>query len=310
MNKGIELSLMNENNHKDNLPGISVIVPVYNAAGCIAGLIESLLGQDYPKELIEIIIVDNNSDDQTKEIVKQYPVILLEENEIQSSYAARTKGIKYAHNDILAFTDSDCKALKNWITEGVKTLESSNADIVGGKVEFVFSNNKTAAEMYDSIIHMQTELNTKNNSAPTANLFTRVSLFDKIGMFQTVKSGGDFLWTSLAVSKGCLLSYCSEAIVQHPTRKLKELLKKRFRTALGSVSYWRQTGMSRWQIAMMAIRKFLPRRLCYIRKAIERSGSENMKKKLISIFWVAWLCNIVSASATLISMLRASSKKN
>jgi glycosyltransferase AglE len=294
---------MNENNHKDNLPGISVIVPVYNANSGIGGLIESLLEQDYPRELIEIIIVDNNSADQTREIVKQYPVILLEENEIQSSYAARNKGIKYAHNDILAFTDSDCKALKNWIAEGVRALENSNADIVGGKVEFVFSNSKTAAEMYDSIIHMQTELNIKNDYAPTANLFTRTSLFDKIGMFAEVKSGGDAQWTSLAVSKGCVLSYCDKAVVQHPTRKLKELLKKRFRTGLGTVSYWRQTGMSRWQIAMITIRKFLPRRPCYIRKAIERTGRGDMEKKLISIFWVAWLCNIVSALATLISML-------
>ena len=125
---------MNENNRNNNLPGISIIVPVYNAQSCIAGLVESLLGQNHPEKLTEIIIVDNNSTDQTKEIIKQYPVILLEENEIQSSYAARNKGIRCAHGEILAFIDADCIAAENWIAEGVMALENGDGDIVGGKV--------------------------------------------------------------------------------------------------------------------------------------------------------------------------------
>ncbi|MCK4734616.1 MAG: glycosyltransferase [Methanophagales archaeon] len=154
------------------LPTVSVIVPAYNAEKNIATLIESLLDLDYPKELLEIIIVDNNSNDKTKEIVKRYPVRLLEEKNIQSSYAARNKGIRNAKSEILAFIDSDCVATLQWVKEGVKVLVSESADLVGGKVECIYSEHKMAAELYDSITYMQIESDIKDgNIAKTANLF-------------------------------------------------------------------------------------------------------------------------------------------
>lgn len=57
----------------------SVIVPVYSAEKSIVKLIKSLSNLDYPKELLEIIIVNNNSIDRTREMAKRFPVILLEE---------------------------------------------------------------------------------------------------------------------------------------------------------------------------------------------------------------------------------------
>jgi len=53
-------------------PFVSVIVPVYNGEKTIAECVKSLLSQDYPKDRYEIIIVDNNSKDQTAEIIKKY----------------------------------------------------------------------------------------------------------------------------------------------------------------------------------------------------------------------------------------------
>ena len=99
-----------------NLPLISVIVPVYNSSGCIAELIGSLLDQDYPKELYEVIVVDNNSSDDTVSIIEKHPfVTLLRETETQSSYAARNTGIKAANHALLAFTDADCVATEQWL---------------------------------------------------------------------------------------------------------------------------------------------------------------------------------------------------
>ncbi|KAF5437563.1 Glycosyltransferase involved in cell wall bisynthesis [Candidatus Methanophagaceae archaeon] len=148
----------------DSLPAVSIIVPAYNAEKDIATLIESLLHLDYPKELLEIIIVDNNSTDRTKEIVNRYSVKLLEENTIQSSYAARNKGIRNAKNKIMAFTDSDCVATPQWVKKGVKALVSESADLVGGRVKFFYSERRTAAELYDSITNMQIKLNIKDRN--------------------------------------------------------------------------------------------------------------------------------------------------
>lgn len=279
---------------------------MYNAEKDIATLIESLLAQDYPKELFEIILVDNNSNDRTKEIIKQYHVKLLEEKKIQSSYAARNKGIQNTKSEILAFIDSDCIANPQWVREGVKTLVSKSADLVGGNVEFFYSENRTAAERYDSMTNMQIEANIKERMvAKTANLFVRSRLFDKIGMFpDNVKSGGDVQWTSRATINGFLLIYASRAIVKHPARSLKALLKKQYRVGKGQPQIWISEKRSIRDIIYTIFRSFLPRRLCFIKKDIHQKGPKEMNNKVFSIWFVSYLCSISLGLGNLISIFK------
>ncbi|MHA1342119.1 MAG: glycosyltransferase, partial [Promethearchaeota archaeon] len=222
-------------NKQKKFKKVSIIIPVYNSNYYINKLLNSLLNLDYPKNDYEIIVIDNNSSDQTKELVKQYPVKLLEENNIQSSYAARNRGIKNAQYDILAFIDADCIASKAWLKEGIETIVNEEADLVGGQVEFYFSKEKTASELYDSITNMQVEDNIKERGvAKTANLFAKKDIFNKIGLFpEDVQSGGDVQWTARATSKGFKLLYNSKAIVLHPARKFKEIIKKQYRVGKG-----------------------------------------------------------------------------
>lgn len=96
-------------------PFVSIIVPVYNGRRTIDALLTSLLALDYPADRHEILIVDNKSTDDTRERIQRYPVTLLEETEIQSSYAARNRGIEAAKGEILAFTDADCVVEPTWL---------------------------------------------------------------------------------------------------------------------------------------------------------------------------------------------------
>jgi len=97
-------------------PFVSVIVPVYNAEAMIGDCIESLLAQDYPDERYEIIIVDNDSTDDTAEVIKSYPVKYVLEDEIHTSYAARNTGARHARGEALAFCDADQVATESWLT--------------------------------------------------------------------------------------------------------------------------------------------------------------------------------------------------
>jgi glycosyltransferase AglE len=221
-----------------SLSPVSVIVPVRNGKKTIEKLIGALLAQDYPKNIIQIIIVDNGSQDCTREIVKRYAVILTEENKIYSSYAARNKGLSLAQGEIIAFTDADCIPEKNWISEGVRALEEESADMAGGRINFIFSARKSAAEYFDSTRFMNNERYIKNKQgAVTANLFVRVSVFNQVGLFPEVQSGGDAQWTSKALKDGFSLVYAPLAIVHHPARKLPEMLKK----------YWRVSSISGYE---------------------------------------------------------------
>jgi len=289
-----------------NSPTVSVIVPAYNAEKDIANLIESLLDLDYPKELLEIIIIDNNSNDRTKEILKRYPVKLLEEKNIQSSYAARNKGVQNAKNEIIAFIDSDCVATPQWVKEGVKVLVSESAGLVGGKVEFIYSKHKTSAELYDSITHMQIESNIKDgNIAKTANLFAKSYLFDKIGMFPDwVTSGGDVQWTAKATRNGFSLIYAPKAVVKHPARSLKALLKKQYRVGRGLTHIWISERRSLLKITYSVFRLFLPPRLSSIKKMVYQRGTREMNKKVLSMWCVSCLCNLSMGLGTLMSPIK------
>jgi len=212
-------------------PSVSIIVPVFNDEKNIGKLIESLLELEYPKKLLEIIIIDNGSKDRTKEIVRQYSAItLLEENTIQSSYAARNRGIKHSINEILAFTDSDCIVDSQWIKNAISCINNKKVDLIAGSVVFLKNSNLNLFEIYDSHMYLQQEYNASVGASTTANLVVKSNLFDSLGLFLSVKSGADVRWTSRAVSKGFKLAYCKRAKVFHPTRKrLKEVLKKEIR---------------------------------------------------------------------------------
>ncbi|MFW6194338.1 MAG: glycosyltransferase [Halobacteriota archaeon] len=286
-----------------NLPTVSVIVPAYNAENNIANLIESLLDLDYPQELLELIMVDNNSTDRTKEIIKKYPVKLLEENSIQSSYAARNKGIKHARGEIIAFTDSDCIATKQWVREGVNALVSENADLVAGKVEFIFSKKKTAAEFFDSITNLQTESYVKEGFATTANLFVSSSVFRKIGVFpEKTKSGGDTQWTLRATKNGYSLIYAPKAIVKHPARPLMLLFKKKYRVGKGLPHIWLEEGKEFWNLSF-TLKRFIPPRFSTVKRNKYSRLPENTDKSFFSIWLISYFCDISTGLGVLASYL-------
>ena len=217
---------------------VSIIVPAYNAEKTIKQLLVSIQELHYPRDLIEVIVVDNNSTDSTKSIVKQYSVTLLEENEIQSSYAARNIGISNATGGILAFTDADCIVHSDWLINAIELL--NECDIVGGCVEVTTSNHPNITETYDRIAGFSKqgsqEMYVATGWCGTGNLIAKRKVFDAVGLFNRyLISGGDGEWGLRATQYGFKLRYCEKAIVYHPARKsFRALLKKQVRVGYGA----------------------------------------------------------------------------
>ena len=299
-----------------NLPSVSVIVPVRNAEESIGKLIELLLAQDYPKSHVEIIIVDNGSQDHTIKLVKQYPVILEIEDKIISSYAARNKGIKVAKGKIIAFTDADCLPLQDWISAGVQALIEQNADMIGGKISFQLSHRPSAAEIIDSVTFMQNEQNILNHhAAVTANLFVYTELFCTVGLFREVKSGGDFQWTQKATQNGYILTYAEQAIVCHPARNINEIIKKCWRVS-STPCYVEDVQVEKQKITnktkrnyfrkfITAIHLLLPIPSVDIMKLII-SKRKNCKQgnSLFTVLCVLYLCKLTQFMALIFNIVR------
>ncbi len=113
---------------------ISVVIPMFNASKTILKCIHALAEQDVLPE--EVIMVDNNSTDQSQvtvqEAMKQFPglnIILC--NEVKKGpSAARNKGAFLATGDIVAFTDSDCVPTPSWVCS-IKQAFSKDDDLDG-----------------------------------------------------------------------------------------------------------------------------------------------------------------------------------
>jgi cellulose synthase/poly-beta-1,6-N-acetylglucosamine synthase-like glycosyltransferase len=118
---------------------VTVIVPVRNGELTIQPLLESLQRLDYDRNKVEVIVVDGNSTDKTREIVKKYPVKLVVEKR-KGLNLARNTGIKCSKGEIVAFTDSDCIVPPNWITKIVENFKDPKVSCVGGSAKALDSN--------------------------------------------------------------------------------------------------------------------------------------------------------------------------
>lgn len=206
-----------------NLPYVSVIVPAYNAETTIGRCIESLLSQTYPADQYEILVVDNKSKDNTKEIIRKYPVTYLFEDAIQTAYASRNNGLRRAKGTVIAFTDSDCIIDKNWIEQGVLSLSEPN--VIGAAGRIAAFEPETWIEFYQdrrgthdqAHSHQSGSGSKKPAIITTANGFYHKKIFDELGLFDPHKKGGGDgeLSVRIQTETSYKLAYNPKAIVYH-----------------------------------------------------------------------------------------------
>lgn len=202
-------------------PKISVIVPNYNSASTLPDCIQSLLNLNYPKEKLEILVVDNGSTDNSVQIIKTFPVKLITENNVKGSYAARNSGVREATGEICAFTDADCIVDRDWLRNAVKYFDAEVGGVAG---KIIAAQPRTLVEEFLMI------RNTFDQSrffrhpyypfAVTANVLYKRAVFDIVGTFETHwVSGGDvdFSWR-MQMQGGLKLVFAEDCIVYHRHR--------------------------------------------------------------------------------------------
>ena len=220
-------------------PTISVIVPVHNGGEHTSALVESFGSQTYPKDLFEVILIDNLSTDGAascaNDRLKRAGVAsrLLEYSDRASSYAARNLGASATHGDLLVFTDFDCAPNVDWLMNIASDVALGK--IVAGQVELEIQDPRNHWEHLDSTSHMRNDLAKVSARLATANMAATRRDFELVGPFLEVQSGGDFEWSRRAQAAGMEISYCPQALVRHPTRKTYgEIRNKLLRISRGA----------------------------------------------------------------------------
>ena len=198
-------------------PFVSVVVPAYNERDHIADCIEALLVQDYPKDRLEIIIVDNNSTDGMDEVIKRYPVTLLYERDMQTPAATRNTGIRQAYGEIVALIDGDCKPRADWVRRIAEPFSDPNVVGAAGHVQLV--GRQTALETFQTMT-MAIGQSCRNGLwyVITGNCAYRRDVVMRAGLFQAN------LYTAEDIELGLRLQLqnygaivgVEDAVVEHP----------------------------------------------------------------------------------------------
>lgn len=199
---------------------ISVIVPFYNAGRYIENCASALLSQDYSQDHYEIIMVDNNSTDQSAAVVRRHPRIKLLAEHKQGAYAARNRGAAHAKARIIAFTDSDCAPRADWLANIRKAMLDPDVGVVFGSRRFAFDSvglsmlaayeNEKAAYVFSGPIK-------EIYYGYTNNMAVRRSLFNKLGPFVEMRRGGDVIFTRRAIDEHTctIVCYAPDVCVRH-----------------------------------------------------------------------------------------------
>lgn len=122
---------------------VSVVVPARNEASNLARCLHSLLRQDYPAHLLEIIVVDDHSEDATAVVAEGFSgqgVRLLPAAHASKKGALRT-GIEAARGQLIATVDADCEAPIRWLPAMVSYYERHRPVLLAGPVAFAGSTS-------------------------------------------------------------------------------------------------------------------------------------------------------------------------
>jgi len=199
-------------------PEVSVIIPIYNREKKLGICLKSVLNQTYKD--YEIIVVDNNSTDNTKQVIKEFQkknkkIKYLFETK-KGIGAARNTGEKNAKGKIILMTDSDCIVPKNWIKEMIKPMIEENYDAVQGFDEnaakdfwnkhYQLESNKKLENRKNQIIGY---IDTKNFAIKTASL-------KKIGFTSRKEAHGNDTALSIKIVKNNFkIKFVEDVKVKH-----------------------------------------------------------------------------------------------
>ena len=241
-------------------PFVSVIVPHLNMPEQLLHCLQSLMGQGYPRDRFEVIVVDNGSSEVPLEVVDRFDGVRLEREMSPGPGPARNRGVAPARGDILAFIDADCTADKRWLETIAQRFEMNKGELIlGGDVRIAIKDPQrlTMLEAYESVFaYRQKEYIEKQGFSGTGNLAVRRHDFDAIGPFAGISVAEDRDWGRRARSLGYDVVYMPEMIVFHPAREnFDELFEKWNRHLRHDLQEYQRRGARkiRWVLRACAV---------------------------------------------------------
>ncbi|WP_255167393.1 glycosyltransferase [Natrononativus amylolyticus] len=232
---------------------VSVVIPVYNDPDGVVETLTSLRKQTYPVADYEVIVVDNDSTDTTRKAAadvadRSENVTVVDETDVQSSYAARNTGVEHAAGSLIAFVDADMTVPPTWLEDLASLFDDRDVDYVGCNVELYVEGAPTITAEYNVATGFPVEYYlTEQRFAPTCCLAVRRAVIDDVGPFDaTLVSSGDLEFGQRVAAAGYTQRFARDITVYHPARKrFGELRSKAIRVGRGHEQLYESRGDSR-----------------------------------------------------------------
>jgi mycofactocin system glycosyltransferase len=207
------------------LPVVSVVVPVLNRPDDLVECVQSLLALEYPADRLEIIVVDDASDEDIRAVTAGLPVRVIRQARKSGPAACRNVGTRAGRGKILAYTDSDCVVDPDWLVSLLPYLNDRNVGAVGGLI--VPYSLKRAIDRYEAVnspLYMgREEGEVRPNShipfLPTASLLVRRAIWQELGGFDErfpIGEDVDLVWR--VRDAGYRVHYVPRGRVRHKYR--------------------------------------------------------------------------------------------
>jgi len=220
----------------------------YNRCESLRHVLNGLLGQENASDInYEIIVVDNNSTDKTKEIIESFKLGFDEKLEYffeanQGKSFALNKGIAKSKGDIIAFIDDDVLLDEGWISSVVRSSKEYRWDAMGGRIlprypagtpRWIKDNKDLLAGPIALYDYGEDVKRYRGFMAPFAgaNMAVKKTLFDEVGLFKTNLGPGRGTFSEDTELFERLkdahknLYYCGETLVWHPVDRKRMNLR-------------------------------------------------------------------------------------
>ena len=228
-----------------SVPGVSVIIPAYDAARTIEKCLRSLSEQSTAPR--EVIVVDDGSTDDTPAIAARYARVVRNERG-KGAGGARNTGIRIAQGEFLAFTDADCVPPRDWIERMEAAYKDPNVGAVAGGYLRHEGDSPVGQFAFLELRRRRKRETGFVDTAPSNNFSVRAAIARQIGGYPEEFSGAsseDLLFAFHVGRVTRMLWLSDNGVGHHFPSTLMAYLRQQHRFGRDTVvAYWRAPALS------------------------------------------------------------------
>ena len=226
---------LNEKRQLELSPFVSIVVTVYNAERTLAQCLNSIMKLEYPRDKLEITVVDDGSTDSSLDIVKKYDAVLIQKN--HGGYpSAMNAGIRRARGSVVVIIDSDIIVSKDWLLKVLEEFSDPKVGIVGGFIATAktksFWSRLAGYELEDRYHKMNSKYVDYVSTTCTAY---KKEIFNDVGFFdESLRRDSDEDFTHRVFKAGWKIVLQKDAICFH---EWKSSLTSYFKQQMNEAKY-------------------------------------------------------------------------